>query len=49
MYKRQLYARNLINFLALMLDAKTGAFNLNREDEVVAGTLACIGGELARK
>jgi NAD(P) transhydrogenase subunit alpha len=44
-----LYARNLINFLALMLDAKTGAFNLNREDEIVAGTLACIGGELARK
>ncbi|MFO1319620.1 MAG: Re/Si-specific NAD(P)(+) transhydrogenase subunit alpha [Burkholderiales bacterium] len=44
-----LYARNLINFLALMLDPKTGAFNLNREDEVVAGTLACIGGELARK
>ncbi len=44
-----LYARNLITFLALMLDAKTGAFNLNREDEVVAGTLACIGGELARK
>ncbi|MBL8532584.1 MAG: Re/Si-specific NAD(P)(+) transhydrogenase subunit alpha [Betaproteobacteria bacterium] len=44
-----LYARNLYNFLALMLDAKTGAFNLNREDEVVAGTLACIGGELVRK
>ena len=44
-----LYARNLVNFLALMLDAKTGAFNLNREDEIVAGTLACIGGELARK
>lgn len=44
-----LYARNLHNFLALMLDAKTGAFNLNREDEVVAGTLACIGGELVRK
>lgn len=44
-----LYARNLLNFLALMLDAKSGAFNLNREDEIVAGTLACIGGELARK
>ncbi|MBK8018609.1 MAG: Re/Si-specific NAD(P)(+) transhydrogenase subunit alpha [Betaproteobacteria bacterium] len=43
-----LYARNLHNFLALMLDAKTGPFNLNREDEVVAGTLACIGGELVR-
>jgi NAD(P) transhydrogenase subunit alpha len=44
-----LYARNLFNFLGLMLDAKTGAFKLDREDEIIAGTLACIGGELARK
>jgi NAD(P) transhydrogenase subunit alpha len=44
-----LYSRNLLNFLALMLDPKSGAFNLNREDEIVAGTLACIGGELVRK
>jgi NAD(P) transhydrogenase subunit alpha len=44
-----LYARNLLNFLALMLDAKTGQFNLNREDEVVAGTLLCIDGELVKK
>ena len=44
-----LYARNLLNFLGLMLDAKTGAFNLNREDEIVAGTLLCIGGEVTRK
>ena len=43
-----LYARNLLNFLALMLDPKTGEFKLNREDEIIAGTLACIGGELAR-
>jgi NAD(P) transhydrogenase subunit alpha len=32
-----------------MLDAKTGVFKLDREDEIIAGTLACIGGELARK
>lgn len=44
-----LYARNLLNFLGLMLDPKTGEFRLNREDEIIAGTLACIGGELARK
>ncbi|HZP93583.1 MAG TPA: Re/Si-specific NAD(P)(+) transhydrogenase subunit alpha [Burkholderiales bacterium] len=44
-----LYARNLVNFLALMLDAKTGALNVNREDEIIAGTLACIDGQLARK
>ncbi|WP_025041968.1 Re/Si-specific NAD(P)(+) transhydrogenase subunit alpha [Nitrosospira briensis] len=44
-----LYARNLMNFLNLMLDPKTGEFNLNREDEVIAGTLVCVGGEVVRK
>ncbi len=44
-----LYARNLMNFLNLMLDAKTGEFNLNREDEVIAGTLVCADGEVIRK
>lgn len=44
-----LYARNLMNFLNLMLDAKTGEFSLNREDEVIAGTLVCADGEVIRK
>jgi NAD(P) transhydrogenase subunit alpha len=44
-----LYARNLYNFLVLMLDPNSGEFKLDREDEVVAGTLACIGGETVRK
>jgi NAD(P) transhydrogenase subunit alpha len=44
-----LYARNLLTFLGLMLDNKTGQFNLNREDDLVAGTLVCHGGELLRK
>lgn len=44
-----LYARNLLNFLALMLDMKTGQFNLNREDEVIAGALLAINGELVKK
>ena len=44
-----LYARNLLNFLGLMLDAKTGEFKINREDEIIAGTLVCAGGELLRK
>ena len=44
-----LYARNLLNFLGLMLDAKTGEFNINREDEVIAGTLVCAGGEVLKK
>ncbi len=44
-----LYARNLFNFLSLMLDAKTGALNVNREDEIISGTLMCLGGELLKK
>ncbi len=41
-----LYARNLMNFLNLMLDAESGEFKLDREDEIVAGTLVCIDGEV---
>jgi len=44
-----LYARNLLNFLGVMLDAKSGAFNINREDEIIAGTLVCMNGEVIKK
>ena len=44
-----LYARNLLNFLNLMLDAKTGALNINREDEIIAGSLVCMNGEVIKK
>jgi len=44
-----LYARNLTNFLGLMLDAKTGEFKLDREDEIIAGSLVCIGGEVIKR
>jgi len=44
-----LYARNLLNFLNLMLDAKTGALNINLEDEIIAGTMACMNGEVIKK
>jgi NAD(P) transhydrogenase subunit alpha len=44
-----LYARNLLNFLNLMLDAKTGAININLEDEIIAGTMACMNGEVIKK
>jgi H+-translocating NAD(P) transhydrogenase subunit alpha len=44
-----LYARNLMNFVNLMLDPKNGEFVMNREDEVVGGTLVCAGGEVIRK
>jgi NAD(P) transhydrogenase subunit alpha len=44
-----LYARNLLNFLSLMLNAKTGEFKLDRTDEVIAGTLACADGQVMKK
>jgi NAD(P) transhydrogenase subunit alpha len=43
-----LYARNLLNFLALMLDTKTGEFKIDREDEIIAGTLLCMNGEILK-
>jgi NAD(P) transhydrogenase subunit alpha len=44
-----LYARNLMNFLNLMLDAKTGEFKINRDDEIIAGTLVCADGAVVGK
>jgi NAD(P) transhydrogenase subunit alpha len=44
-----LYARNLYNFLVLMLDPKTGEFKLDRSDEIIAGTLACADGQVIKK
>ena len=39
-----LYARNLFNFLSLLLDAKTGALTIDKTDEIVAATLICEAG-----
>lgn len=40
-----LYARNLLNFLNLLCDPKSGGkMNLNREDDIIAGSLLCIDG-----
>ncbi len=44
-----LYARNLMNFLNLMLDANSGEFKVNREDEIIGGTLVCADGEVIKK
>ncbi len=44
-----LYARNLMNFLNLMLDPESGELKIDRSDEVIAGTLLCAGGEIASK
>ena len=43
-----LYARNIIDFLKLVFD-KDGNFTVNMEDDIVAATLMCMGGELKRK
>ena len=44
-----LYARNVLSFLNLLLDAKSGQLNLDRNDEIIAGALLCIGGEVVSK
>ncbi|AEJ03103.1 alanine dehydrogenase/PNT domain protein [Nitrosomonas sp. Is79A3] len=44
-----LYARNLMNFLNLMLDPESGELKIDRSDEIIAGTLLCAGGEIASK
>ncbi len=42
-----LYARNLLNFLNLLCDPKAGGtININREDDIIAGTLLCLNGEV---
>ncbi|HHX7105347.1 MULTISPECIES: Re/Si-specific NAD(P)(+) transhydrogenase subunit alpha [Pseudomonas] len=43
-----LYARNLLDFLKLILD-QDGNFQLNREDDIVAACLMCEGGQLVRR
>ena len=40
-----LYARNVLNFLALSLNVKTGDYALARDDEIVQATLVCENGQ----
>lgn len=44
-----LYARNLLNFLNLILDTQTGELKIDREDEIVKGSLVCTAGEIIGK
>jgi NAD(P) transhydrogenase subunit alpha len=39
-----LYARNLLHFVTLLLDAKTGELTIDPSDEIVAGTMVCADG-----
>ena len=43
-----LYARNVLDFLKLIID-KDAALVINREDEIIAATLVCAGGEVLKK
>jgi NAD(P) transhydrogenase subunit alpha len=44
-----LYARNLLNFLNLLVDPKTGELKLDRSDEIIAASLVCINGEVVKR
>jgi NAD(P) transhydrogenase subunit alpha len=44
-----LYARNVLNFLALSLNAKTGEFNVPKDDEIIQATLICENGQVVAK
>jgi H+-translocating NAD(P) transhydrogenase subunit alpha len=44
-----LYARNVLNFLALSLNAKTGDFAVPKDDEIVQATLVCEDGQVVAK
>lgn len=44
-----LYARNLLNFVGVLLDPKTGELKIDRDDEIVAGALVCIDGGAVKK
>ncbi|MBK8765843.1 MAG: Re/Si-specific NAD(P)(+) transhydrogenase subunit alpha [Burkholderiaceae bacterium] len=43
-----LYARNVLDFLKLVL-TQEGGLTINREDDIVAACLMCSGGEVLRK
>lgn len=41
-----LYARNLMNFVGLLWDKEAGVLNINKDDEIIAGSLVAEGGQL---
>jgi NAD(P) transhydrogenase subunit alpha len=43
-----LYARNLMHFVNLLIDPKSGELTLDRSDEILAATLVCIDGAPTR-
>ncbi len=43
-----LYARNMFNFIAPMIDGESGALKLDMEDEVIESSLLCRDGEILK-
>ena len=43
-----LYAKNMLNFMGLMLDKESGDLNIDREDDIVQGALLCMDGEFLK-
>ena len=41
-----LYARNVLNFLEILLDSESGSIKINREDEIISATLVSMDGEV---
>jgi NAD(P) transhydrogenase subunit alpha len=44
-----LYARNLLSFLGLLLDPKSGELKLDRNDEIIAGAMICSDGQVIKR
>jgi NAD(P) transhydrogenase subunit alpha len=44
-----LYARNVLNFVNLLVDPKSGELKLDRGDEIIAGALIAIDGTAVKK
>ncbi|MDX8388085.1 MAG: Re/Si-specific NAD(P)(+) transhydrogenase subunit alpha [Ghiorsea sp.] len=43
-----LYAKNMLNFMGLMLDKETGDINIDREDDIIEGSILSMGGEFLK-
>ena len=43
-----LYSRNVLNFMNLIVDGKTGSVVVNRADEIIDATLVCMDGRPAQ-
>jgi len=43
-----LYAKNMWNFMGLLVDKETGDIQVNREDEIIEGALLCMDGEFLK-